>query len=278
MEGFANNFGEVKLTSEYLAARTALQELPEKEAEICCLQILGPLRQERFANQYGVTPTRGHLITLLRSAKRRGYSVPWVPNRHALVRFLKGRVLAGGAADRLRAEVRRRLEAECKIDPQRLRAIKAKIAELDGDLQSGAQRVLRASDEIVDLLTAELTKLRRERERLAGELQELELREPCDVEAEATAAAERLAGYAKELEGAKPARLRELLNRMVSVSSYSSIPNKEGRVSSGPFLRALSTYVPSLCLQTCQLRGQDLNLRPRGYEPRELPDCSTPRC
>ena len=24
-------------------------------------------------------------------------------------------------------------------------------------------------------------------------------------------------------------------------------------------------------------RGQDLNLRPRGYEPRELPDCSTPR-
>ena len=26
------------------------------------------------------------------------------------------------------------------------------------------------------------------------------------------------------------------------------------------------------------LRGQDLNLRPSGYEPDELPDCSTPRC
>ena len=24
-------------------------------------------------------------------------------------------------------------------------------------------------------------------------------------------------------------------------------------------------------------RGQDLNLRPRGYEPRELPGCSTPQ-
>ena len=27
----------------------------------------------------------------------------------------------------------------------------------------------------------------------------------------------------------------------------------------------------------CKWRGQDLNLRPRGYEPRELPGCSTPR-
>ena len=25
------------------------------------------------------------------------------------------------------------------------------------------------------------------------------------------------------------------------------------------------------------LRGKDLNLRPLGYEPNELPDCSTPR-
>ena len=25
-----------------------------------------------------------------------------------------------------------------------------------------------------------------------------------------------------------------------------------------------------------KLRGQDLNLRPSGYEPDELPDCSTP--
>jgi hypothetical protein len=29
-------------------------------------------------------------------------------------------------------------------------------------------------------------------------------------------------------------------------------------------------------LELSILRGQDLNLRPSGYEPDELPDCSTP--
>jgi hypothetical protein len=32
-----------------------------------------------------------------------------------------------------------------------------------------------------------------------------------------------------------------------------------------------------LSLQVSWLRGRDLNPRPLGYEPNELPDCSTPR-
>jgi len=33
----------------------------------------------------------------------------------------------------------------------------------------------------------------------------------------------------------------------------------------------------SLMALSSLLRGQDLNLRPSGYEPDELPDCSTPQ-
>ena len=37
------------------------------------------------------------------------------------------------------------------------------------------------------------------------------------------------------------------------------------------------TYVSGIDPPWFWLRGEDLNLRPSGYEPDELPNCSTPR-
>ena len=42
-------------------------------------------------------------------------------------------------------------------------------------------------------------------------------------------------------------------------------------------IRIFSPPLYQLSYRGMELRGKDLNLRPPGYEPDELPDCSTPR-
>ena len=47
--------------------------------------------------------------------------------------------------------------------------------------------------------------------------------------------------------------------------------------ASNPVAHQKANKKPALRRVLCWLREQDLNLRPSGYEPDELPDCSIPR-
>ena len=56
--------------------------------------------------------------------------------------------------------------------------------------------------------------------------------------------------------------------------------NKHHRMESGWKTREQNNKDPDQKISDQDLyewRGQDLNLRPSGYEPDELPNCSTPR-
>jgi DNA invertase Pin-like site-specific DNA recombinase len=121
-----------------------------------------------------------------------------------------------GNRDELRQRVLDRLEARQKADPQHVQQLRGKVAEIDRELEQGTRRLLRAPDNIADLLAAELSTLRSHRDRLAGELDEIE-RTDCDadLDAQADQIVASLWTMHAGLEDGDPSRRRELLRRVI---------------------------------------------------------------
>ena len=73
-------------------------------------------------------------------------------------------------------------------------------------------------------------------------------------------------------------RFREATRRL-AVHRFDPRQPKLNRRTQRPHQAPQRQSPPNLTVRRAseRLRGQDLNLRPSGYEPDELPDCSTPR-
>ena len=173
----------------------------------------------------------------------------------ALLNKLREAILAGGHRGELRRRIVDRLEQRRRVDPAELEGLRTRVAELDRQLEHGTKRLLRAPDDVADLLGAELSKLRRERDRLAGDLAELERTEAGDVEAEADAAADRLWNLAEELTKAKPARLREIVHRMVARIELHFGQVKKGTRIERPFSNGTIDLRPDPVLSKLVSRG-----------------------
>lgn len=133
-----------------------------------------------------------------------------------LVRKLRDEVLLGGHRDALRERIHERLTANSAAGPDEIKKRTDKLAETDREVAQGAKRLLGAPDEIADLLATELSALRRERDRLSQELDAIQAATTTDVESQIDGAMDMLWRLHEELVSAPPARLRELLRRMVS--------------------------------------------------------------
>ena len=133
-----------------------------------------------------------------------------------LLTKLRVAVLAGGHGAKLREKIIAQLRTRQKADPDYLKQLQDKLAELDRQIKQGTGRLLKSPEDITDLLAPQLSAWRKERDRLAAETAtHTRAAGPHNIEAEADAAVDRLWTLANDLQGTDPARLREVIRRMV---------------------------------------------------------------
>jgi site-specific DNA recombinase len=134
-----------------------------------------------------------------------------------LVRKLQESVLSGGNRDRLLQKVKKAYARRTKPDGKSVSLLKRRITKLSRDIDRAADRLLRAPEDLTDVLVPKLSAMKRQWQRAEAELAAAQAaRRPLDIEAEAEAAVDRIWRLGEELSNAAPARRREVLRRMVS--------------------------------------------------------------
>jgi site-specific DNA recombinase len=174
-----------------------------------------------------------------------------------IVDKLRETMLAGCSREALAAKIQARMESRQVADPSEINATRRKIADLDKEIEHGTKRLLRAPDDVADLLAGELAKIRREQERLTADLNDME-----DVKGrdnDAAARAKQLAGQiwqlSEKLSSAPPAKVREVLSRFVARVSLTFDKIKKGTRVECPFLSGSIALRPDPLLSSLVSRG-----------------------
>jgi site-specific DNA recombinase len=160
--------------------------------------------------------------TYARSGKRNlhgcgCHGVPQAQLVDVLVRKLQRALWQGDNLDRLKDALRRQLkQRKSTSSSSGIEAIRKQVIELDQEIDRAAENFLRAPAEVLDLVGAKLTAMKRQRALLQGEFERAEAAaRPVDVEAEVDAIAARLWRLGEEMAKADPARRREVFRLLV---------------------------------------------------------------
>jgi hypothetical protein len=133
--------------------------------------------------------------------------------------------------ERLRAQLHKKASAKHEKAPAQVERLRTRLAEKDAEIRDAARNVLRAKDN-ADLLNELLTDLRKERNRLARELEAAEQakQEPAeDVGKEVEAAIDRLYDLREQLIRADKPELGAIIARMVSRVNLFFEPVQKGK-------------------------------------------------
>ena len=139
--------------------------------------------------------------------------------------------LLRGDRQRLRESLRRELEKSQRPDTEQLDRLRRRLTELNHQIETGAERVLTAPEDLLDILTTKLQKMKREQQQLEQEMRGLQ---PAAKKEQAMAAqidelADKAWQLVEELQQADPARVRELLRQAIERVELSFTTTQQGK-------------------------------------------------
>ena len=183
-----------------------------------------------------------------------------------MLRKIRELVFAGGDRDKLRQLIGECIDEGRNADPAEANGLRAKLTDLDAQLEQGTRRLLRAPDDLADLLAGELSKVRRDRDRLADQLAALDRAagQQGNAAADTDRAADRLWALSEELQDSiPPARMRELLRNLVGRIDLYFDRVQHGQRTECPVSRGAMHCVPVNELYRLECRGDAIFTEPK---------------